>query len=126
MFLVSVPNYSIQKFNDNYYSVALTNGNIGAGIIPKEKLDDFIKEHNGKDYRKPAKKIAIGLAVAGAITAGVLFRKPIAKVAKQVFEKVKNSKIYKSVSDYVKSFSEKVVNFFKENASKVSKKVNKK
>ena len=102
MLFVSVPNYSVHKFNKDYYSVALTNGNIGAGLIHKDDFDKFIKDHNGKDYRKTVKKIAVGTAAVGLVTAGILLRKPLAETAKKVFEKVKNSEFVGKASKFVK------------------------
>ena len=96
MFLVSVPNYSVHRFNKDYYSVALTNGNIGAGLVHKNDFAKFVEEHNGKDYRKPAKKIAAGLAAIGLITAGVMFRKQIKEVAVKAFNAVKDSPFVKN------------------------------
>ena len=81
MFLVSVPNYNVRRFNKDYYSVALNNGNIGAGLVHKNDFAKFVEEHNGKDYRKPAKKIAAGLAAVGLIVAGIVFGKSIKEVA---------------------------------------------
>lgn len=102
MFLVSVPNYSVHRFNKDYYSVALTNGNIGAGLVHKNDFAKFVEEHNGKDYRKPAKKIAAGIAAVGLITAGIVFRKPLKDVAVKAFNAVKDSPFVKKTAEFVK------------------------
>ena len=102
MFLVSVPNYSVHRFNKDYYSVALTNGNIGAGLVHKNDFAKFVEEHNGKDYRKPAKKIAAGIATVGLITAGIVFRKPLKEVAVKAFNAVKDSPFAKKTAEFVK------------------------
>lgn len=101
MFLVSVPNYSIHRFNKDYYSVALTNGNIGAGLVHKNDFAKFVEEHNGKDYRKPAKKIAAGIAAVGLVTAGIVFRKPLKEVAVKAFNAVKDSPFIKRTAKFV-------------------------
>lgn len=102
MFLVSVPNYSVHRFNKDYYSVALTNGNIGAGLVHKDDFAKFVEEHNGKDYRKPAKKIAAGLAAIGLITAGVILRKPLKEVAVKAFNTVKALPFVKKTTEFLK------------------------
>lgn len=102
MLFVSVPGYSIHKHGKDHYAVALTNGNIGAGIIHKKDFDKFVQDHNGKDYRKAAKKVAVGAAAVGLVTAGIIFRKPIAETAKKVFEAAKNSEFVKKASVFAK------------------------
>lgn len=114
MLFVSVPGYRVNKLGKDHYSVSLTNGNIGAAVIHKDDFDDFVKAHNGKDYRKPAKKIAVGIAAVGLVTAGIMFRKPIKEVATKAFDAMKKLPITKKTVKFVQDSWKRTTTYVKD------------
>lgn len=121
MLFVSVPGYSVNKLGKDHYSVSLKNGNIGAAVIHKDDFDDFVKAHNGKDYRKTAKKVAVGVGTIGLVTAGIIFRKPIKEVATKAFEAMKKLPITKKTVKFVQDSWKRTTTYVKDVAAELVK-----
>ena len=91
MAITAIPGFNVQKVGKDKYSVSVNNGNMGAVLLNKEQLKEFADVYGVpvKDNSKTKKAVglaAAGLALVGAITAGVVYRKNIAKAFKNLKE----------------------------------------
>ena len=116
MSIVAIPGYDVRKIGKDRYSVTVTNGNMGAVVVNKAQLKQLTdvygvpKKDNSKT-KKLVLGIVGGLAAAGAIAAGIIYRKNIGKFFADLKENgfsknIENakeglSKAYNSVSDFV-------------------------
>ena len=105
---VSIPNYEVQKVGRNKYYVQSNNGSFA--VVNKSNLKKLAKANDGivkHDYSVLG-KVAMGVGVLGAIAAGVVFRKNIAKTAGKVADGIKTSKL----SDKIKNTKQPVKGLF--------------
>lgn len=101
MSIVAIPGYDVQKIGRNKYSIAVTNGNTGAVVVNKKQLKQIADIYGVqvKDKSKNKKIIlgvAGGLLAAGAVAAGIIYRKNIGKVFKDV-QNTKFGKVFNTV-----------------------------
>ncbi len=116
MSIAAIPGYDVKKIGKDRYSIAVTNGNMGAAVVNRAQLEQIADTYGVrvKDNSK-SKKIVLGivggLAAAGAIAAGIIYRKNIGKFfadlrANGFSKNVENAKeglsrAYNSVADFV-------------------------
>lgn len=98
MITASIPGYSVSKAKDGLYSVKVK-GNKEGIVLNEPLLRQFAAQNGGyvKEESK-GKKIAKVIGVIGglaAITAGVIYRKDIAKAAKALDTKISSKFDYK-------------------------------
>lgn len=91
MAITAIPGFNVNKVGKDRYSVSVNNGNMGAVLLNKDQLEAFAEAYGVpvKDNSKTKKTVglaAAGLALVGAITAGVVYRKNIAKAFKNLKE----------------------------------------
>ncbi len=85
MAVASIPGFNVQKIGKNRYAVSVNNGNMGARVVNKSELKMLADMYDGKvNDGSTAKKILGGLAVAGALTAAVVYRKNIGNFIKGI------------------------------------------
>ena len=78
MIVAKIPGLSVRQMDKNHFSVHVTNGNIGAGIVTKDQLYDLAQQRGGKvkevhPGRTLAKIVGLAAATAAAITATQVF-----------------------------------------------------
>lgn len=127
MSIVAIPGYDVKKIGKDRYSIAVTNGNMGATVVNKAQLKQ-IADNCGvpvKDDSK-TKKIILGvtggLLAAGAVAAGIIYRKNIGKV----LSNLKNTKLGEFTQNIITKATEKfstVKNTITEKAPKIFKKI---
>ncbi|MFI3300989.1 MAG: hypothetical protein R3Y28_06165 [Candidatus Gastranaerophilales bacterium] len=88
-----VEGYNVKKLDDNKYSIAVNNGNMGARLTDKAGYDQFIKEQTEKGNVKPdntIKNVLIGTGLlASLVTMGVLAKKgKLGDSAKEFMENI--------------------------------------
>ena len=87
MSIVAIPGFDVKKIGKDKYSIAVTNGNMGAAVVNKAQLKQIADVYGVpvKDNSK-TKKVILGvtggLLAAGAVAAGVVYRKNIGKFVK--------------------------------------------
>ncbi len=109
MSIVAIPGFDVKKIGKDKYSIAVTNGNMGAAVVNKEQLKHIadiygVPVKDNSKSKKVAVGIASGLLAAGAIVAGVVYRKNIGKF----FNGLKDSKL----GEMAKSVGEKAAEGF--------------
>lgn len=87
MQIPSIPGFDVKKIGKDRYSIAVTNGNMGAAVVNKEQLKQIadvygVPVKDNSKAKKAAIGIAAGLAGAGLVAAGVIYRKNIGKFFK--------------------------------------------
>ena len=113
MIVAKIPGLSVRQMDKNHFSVHVTNGNIGAGIITKDQLYDLAEQSGGKVREiHPLKTLSKIIGLAATVAAAIYFRKDISKFLKTgkvgdffnkigekvapATQKVKNSKVNSS------------------------------
>ena len=133
MSIVAIPGFDVKKIGKDRYSIAVTNGNMGAAVVNKKQLKQIADVYGVpvKDNSK-TKKVAIGIAAglvgAGALAAGIIYRKNIGKFFKGLkdtkFGNVLNS-VEEKAAEGMNTVKETVVNGAKAAKEKGSKWYNK-
>ncbi len=91
MAITAIPGFNVQKVGKDKYSISVNNGNMGAVLLNKAQLKEFADAYGVpvKDNSKTKKTVglvAAGLALVGAVAAGIVYRKNIAKAFKDLKE----------------------------------------
>lgn len=110
----SIPGYNVTRIDKNRYAVSVNNGNCGAVLMNKEQYKQFAAENGVKVNDHKALKVAGVLAGIAAISAGIVFRKDIAKFVKGIDFKG----TYEKAKTYVIKNFEKVKTVYKEHGFK--------
>lgn len=139
MSIAAIPGLNVTQIDKNKYAVSVDNGNYGAAVINKAQLKELADTYGVplEDKKSTVKKVLAGVAVAGAVAAGVVYRKNIGKFFKGLFngknadklkDAVANSKksaanLYDRVAEFLGKTWNKTKNLFKGVYSKVGNKV---
>ena len=92
MSITAIPGYDVRKIGKDRYSIAVTNGNMGAAVVNRAQLEQIADSYGVKvKDNSTAKKVAAGVIGAGVLAAGIIFRKNIAKF----FDGLKTDRITK-------------------------------
>ena len=139
MAITAIPGFNVQKVGKDKYSISVNNGNMGAVLLNKAQLKEFADAYGVpvKDNSKTKKTVglvAAGLALVGAVAAGVIYRKNIAKFfrglkgdkASKTIENTKSkmSEVYNRVSEFIADKYSKTKEFVRGVFTKRQKLVN--